>query len=296
MATQLEQAVRVNTVHRAAFLRACRLDVEVRKPGNVGIASPGHGMDASMFIASSEAAAPALFARGATVGARIERAIEASVAAAGCNTNLGIVLLIAPLARALEGDAASIEPLRRALDATLRALDLEDTRAAYRAIVRANPGGLGVASQQDVHAAPSVTLLDAMKLAAPRDRIARQYADGYAELFSIGLPAWRRGGDAARATLTTFIDWLASAPDSHIARKYGDEVAHRVTAEAKQWRDQAVVNPSLWSDTALDEWDRSLKSRALNPGTSADLTVATAFVAMVLDANRGSAQGLGGLA
>ena len=268
--------------YRAAFLRACRLDVEVAKPGNVSVASPGHGMDAAMFIASSEAAAPALFAVGAPVGARIEGAVEASVASAGCNTNLGIVLLVAPLARALEqGGRGSLPALRRALDATLRALDIADARAAFRAIARARPGGLGTVPQQDVQHAPSATLLDAMRLAAQRDRIARQYADGYDEVFSIGLPAWQRsGGDATRATLLTFIEWLGSAPDSHIARKYGDEVAHRVTAEANRWRDQAVVNPSL----SLDAWDRSLKARRLNPGTSADLTVATAFVAMVLDA------------
>jgi triphosphoribosyl-dephospho-CoA synthase len=35
-----------------AFLCACELDVRVRKPGNVSLASPGHGMQAAMFIES----------------------------------------------------------------------------------------------------------------------------------------------------------------------------------------------------------------------------------------------------
>jgi triphosphoribosyl-dephospho-CoA synthase len=271
---------------RAAFLQACRLDVAVRKPGNVSYASPGHGMDAAMFIASSAAAAPALFDRGTRVGERIERAVEAGVAAAGCNTNLGIVLLAAPIARALEApDAAgSATGLRTAIAAVLDGLDVEDARAAYRAIAHANPGGLGRVPEQDVRATPGVTLLDAMRLAAGRDRIARQYALHYAELFDLGLPAWARGGgDDARAMLAAYLAWLASAPDSHIARKHGDVVAHRVEEEARSWRNQPLVNPGPAFDKALAEWDESLKVRGLNPGTSADLTVATAFLARVVE-------------
>jgi triphosphoribosyl-dephospho-CoA synthase len=265
---------------RDAFLRACRLDVEVRKPGNVSVASPGHGMDAAMFIASSEAAAAPLFAAGAPVGERIEGAVAASFAAAGCNTNLGIVLLCAPLARALEAPGAALTDgaLQASVGEVLSALDIADARAAFRAIARANPGGLGRAPREDVAELPSVSLLDAMRLAAGRDRIARQYADGYAELFDIGLPAWRGGGDAAEATLRAFLAWLSSAPDSHIVRKHGIEVAQAVTAESHARADQPGNNPQ-----ALARWDASLKARGLNPGTSADLTVATAFVAGCLD-------------
>ena len=81
---------------RAAFLWACELDVATPKPGNVSVAVAGHGMQASMFVASAEAAAPALFAARRRVGERIEEAMRASFAVAGCNTNLGIVLLAAP--------------------------------------------------------------------------------------------------------------------------------------------------------------------------------------------------------
>jgi triphosphoribosyl-dephospho-CoA synthase len=87
---------------KAAFLAACRLDVAVRKPGNVSVASPGHGMRAGQFIASAAAAAGPLFEPGAPVGRRIEQAVQASWSQAGCNTNLGIVLLCAPIAVAVE--------------------------------------------------------------------------------------------------------------------------------------------------------------------------------------------------
>lgn len=282
---------------RDAFLRACRLDVEVRKPGNVSVASPGHGMDAAMFSASSQAAAPPLLAPGAPVGARVEGAVRASLVAAGCNTNLGIVLLVAPLARALEapGAAASPAALRSAVGAVLAALDGDDAAAVFRAIAAANPGGLGRDPIADVRDRPALGLLDAMRLAAGRDRIAAQYAGGYAELFAIGLPAWAaaigRGAGEAGAMLDVFVAWLATAPDSHIARKHGDAVAHRVTDEARRWRDQVAVNPE-----ALARWDEALKARGLNPGTSADLAVATAFAARCLQSHAKAAGDETGLA
>src|SRR5258708_39479718 len=139
---------------RAAFLRACRLDVETAKPGNVSVAYPGHGMTASQFIASADAAANALFAPGAPVGARILDAVSRTRETAGCNTNLGIVLLVAPLAAALDlltDSPADDIAWRTATERVLATLDLDDARAAYRAIALANPGGLGDAPEQSVH-------------------------------------------------------------------------------------------------------------------------------------------------
>ena len=171
------------------FLRACALDVAVRKPGNVSAASPGHGMDARLFLDSADAAQHGLFAPGARVGTRIEAAVDATLEVAGCNTNLGIVLLCAPLALAIERCAApcNATTLRRSLQGVLDGLDVEDARAAFRAIAAAHPGGLGRAEQQDVNAAPSTSLLEAMRLAADRDRIALQYVSAHDDLFGIGL-------------------------------------------------------------------------------------------------------------
>jgi triphosphoribosyl-dephospho-CoA synthase len=81
-----------------AFVDACLLDVLALKPGNVGVHGAGHGMQALDFLRSARAAAPAIAAEKASVGERIHAAIAATRAAAGVNTNLGIVLLAAPLA------------------------------------------------------------------------------------------------------------------------------------------------------------------------------------------------------
>ena len=154
-----------------AFIAACEDELAAPKPGNVHIYAAGHGMEAQDFIDSADAAAPHLCAQGASVGRRIFDAVEATWARVGCNTNLGIILLCAPLAHAAqrEQDAAS---LREKLAATLDALDRDDADLAFRAIARASPAGLGSAPQHDVAAPATIGLREAMALAADRDRVA----------------------------------------------------------------------------------------------------------------------------
>ncbi|HSW08751.1 triphosphoribosyl-dephospho-CoA synthase [Aquabacterium sp.] len=280
---------------RAAFLHACTLDVAVRKPGNVSLQSPGHGMQAALFIHSAQAAAGPLLAPGARVGARIEAAQAASWQVAGCNTNLGILLLCAPLAVAAERfpQPPTWPDLRQAVESVLIDLDLADAHAAYRAIAAANPGGLGEAAVQDVHDSPSVGLRDAMILAADRDSIARQYRDGFADLLAVaktvadsgglpGLPAELQAEPERRTVQTVqrlYLTILARWPDSHIVRKHGDAMAHTVMRSAQAWRVRASAGEALDADPSFAAWDARLKSEGLNPGTTADLTVAALMLA-----------------
>ena len=265
----------------AAFLRACELDVLVAKPGNVSVTSPGHGMDAAMFIAAAHAAATPLFAHGATVGERIENAVAAAHAAAGCNTSLGIVLLCAPLAAAHERlrEPVDVATLRGALVHVLEHLDVDDARAAFRAIASANPGGLGDVAEHDVRRGATVDLRSAMEHAAGRDSIARQYANGYADVFDVGLPPFssNAGQSIERAVIDAYFAYLRHFPDSHVARKQGAAVARALQREAVvRSSDLTAALPELQS--SLARWDAELKARGINPGTSADLVVATAFV------------------
>ena len=69
---------------------------------------------------------------------------------------------------------------------------VEDARDVYAAIRRARPGGLGRSDTQDVAGEPDVTLLEAMRLAADRDGIAREYATAFAVTFERGAPALER--------------------------------------------------------------------------------------------------------
>ena len=278
---------------RRAFIEACALDVQARKAGNVSEASPGHGMHAGLFLQSAQAAAPPLCVARARVGERIEAAVRATQDLVRCNTNLGIVLLCAPIVAAQERRALG-EPglsLATSIRAVLEALDIDDARAAYRAIALARPAGLGSAPEQDIDAVPTVGLRAAMAMAAGRDRIARQYADAFADVFDPGVASFERTRDRAlrrgsaprtariQAMQAAFLEFLAAWPDSHIARKHGDAAAHSVMAEARPWRQRARRGDTLDADPAWAAWDESLKARGLNPGTSADLCVAAAFLA-----------------
>lgn len=282
---------------RASYLDACELDVAVRKPGNVSRLSAGHGMQAALFSASARASAEPMFRAGARVGDRIEAAVAATWDVAGCNTNLGIVLLCAPIARAVELAPQADDPvaLHGAIESVLADLDVDDARAAYRAIARARPAGLGSAPAEDVHGVPGIGLRAAMALAADRDRIARQYRDGYTELFELGLPSLSAGsavatdlsagaGGRVSAAVTdavqqVYLAFLASRPDSHIVRKHGAALAHSVMGAAQRWQDRASAGRHLDVDPEFVAWDQELKAAGLNPGTSADLTVAALFVA-----------------
>lgn len=262
------------------FVAACEAELQAPKPGNVHVFADGHGMTAADFLASAEAAAPFIAAAQSTVGARIAGAVEATWARVGQNTNLGIVLLCAPLAQAAA--TAQSGDLRRETRRVLRALDIADADAAFRAIALARPAGLGEAPQHDVHAPAETTLLEAMRAAAGRDRIAWQYANGFADIFDLGLKtlaeARARGADAALATLSVYAAFLAAFPDSHIVRKHGLAAAETVRGEAARFETnlKSVEGGGASFELAL-EFDRALKRRGLNPGTSADLTVAALF-------------------
>ena len=279
---------------KGCFVHACELDVAVRKPGNVSLASAGHGMTADVFIASARAASGPLFEPGARVGERIEAAVEASWAAAGCNTNLGIVLLCAPIARAVDlwPDATAPPALREAIDGVLHDLDLADAQGAFRAIARANPGGLGSAPDQDVNRPPSVDLRTAMALAARRDAIARLYRDGYGPLFELvsgvlepgfsfdpSAPDGTPDAGTVAAVLRLYLALLGSVPDSHIVRIHGEAVAHTVMAAAQRWQRQVGRHGGIDADPAFVAWDATLKAQRINPGTTADMTVAALLIA-----------------
>jgi triphosphoribosyl-dephospho-CoA synthase len=268
-----------------AFIDACEAELAAPKPGNVHIFAGGHGMEAQDFIDSAHAAAPSLCAAEASVGRRIFDAVEATWSRVGCNTNLGIILLCAPLAHAAlrEGEGT----LREKLIATLDALDRDDADLAFRAILRAAPAGLGRAPQQDVSAPATIGLREAMALAASRDRVALQYTTGFVDIFGLGLEtiarSRARGDDRTMTTLRLFMAFASRFPDSHIGRKFGAETARAVMARVFEGaaRLEAIDDREEAFGLAL-EFDRNLKKDGYNPGTSADLTVAALFADSLL--------------
>ena len=262
-----------------AFEDACRDELDAPKPGNVHVFANGHLMTVKDFERSAAAAARPLTAAGQRIGARILGAVEATFAAVESNTNLGIILLCAPLAAAAEALPVN---LQSSLAKVLQGLDREDAELAFRAIVRASPGGLGHAEHHDVLKPATVALGEAMAEAADRDRVARQYVTDFTDVFDLGEPAFSTAlvasSDRRLATLTAYLGFLAAFPDSHIVRKHGPAVAERIRRGASRLGAQARTAKRL-EDILPDvlAWDATLKQASINPGTSADLTVATLF-------------------
>ena len=269
----------------AAVWRACIEELEAPKPGNVSFVSPGHGMTADDFVASARCTADVLGAPGLSLGERVLGSIESTRAAAGCNTNLGIVLLCAPLAQAaLEGDPD--RPLRVRLARVIEEAGIEDTEQVFAAIRLAGPAGLGESGRHDVRGPAAAPLPAVMREAEDRDRVARQYAHCFEDVFGLGLAALARSRTrwpGPQAVVALYLTFLARFKDSHIERKLGGAVAEGVRLEALQLVESLDVSESPEMDVeALAGFDRSLKSRGINPGTSADLTVATLLAGNLL--------------
>jgi triphosphoribosyl-dephospho-CoA synthase len=264
---------------------ACVLEASAEKPGNI---TPSHDFDDTTYedmLRSGIALGPELGRAGKRgVGETVLAAVRASRDAAGANTNLGIALLLAPLARAALSPSGGL--LRERLGDVLRALTVDDARDAYAAIRLAGAGGLDEPVEHDVRDEPRVTLREAMAAAAQRDTIASEYVSDYAVTFELGLPALVDAlGDGLRprsAVVELALRILAAVPDTLIARKRGVEAAGRVAEGARQVLAAGGVR-SAASRTALARFDASLRQdgNALNPGTTADLVTAVLFVALL---------------
>ena len=264
---------------RRAYIDACYHEIDALKPGNVHRFADGHKMSVAQFFDSAQASATPIADPELAIGARILAAIRATRQKVETNTNLGIVLLCAPLAQAAERGGAD---LRANLDAVLAALDIDDARNAFAAIVLAQPGGLGSATRHDVAEEPAVTLLEAMREAADRDMIARQYATGFADIFSGGFAAHaaavQAGEEHMWPVVFLYLHYLSAFADSHIARKFGAARAEATRKKAAHILERVhALKDGTEREKLLLAFDAELKHDGINPGTSADLTVATLF-------------------
>jgi triphosphoribosyl-dephospho-CoA synthase len=265
------------------YKTACMAELQALKPGNVHVFADGHGMTIHDFIKSADVSAEVIAQPGLTVGERVFYAVEATQQAVGQNTNLGMLLLCAPLIHAAL-HTNNEQTLQKSLTHTLNQLSVDDAKLVAKAILLASPAGLGFAGEHDVHDEPNVTLLEMMRCAQDNDRIAWQYANAYLDVVEFGLTRYTEAivtwGNPTWAATALYLGLLTRHPDTHIKRKYGEVLAMKVMQEAHEievdyW---ATDNPKLVQKKLL-AWDASLKQRGLNPGTSADLTVATLLLA-----------------
>lgn len=261
---------------------ACLLEASAEKVGNVTPSRSFADARYEDFVVSGLAFGPAIEAAGRIgVGRAVFEAVRATRREVATNTNLGIALLFAPIAAAWSAQGRG--SLRQRLLRVLGRLTTEDAIFAYRAIALAQPGGLGRVAEADVRQRPSLTLREAMALAARRDAIAAEYAGDFHLTFDVALPALgkalHRGLGLLVAIVHAHLDVLARVPDTLIARKAGAEEATSVSRRARDaMRKGGMLTRA--GRAAAGRLDSALRrdENRLNPGTSADLVAAALFV------------------
>jgi triphosphoribosyl-dephospho-CoA synthase len=265
----------------AAATLACLYEATAAKPGNVHPGACFEDVTYADFVAAAVAVGPILDrASSSGVGPTVLDAVRATRAAVGTNTNLGTLLLLAPLAAVPPG-----RQLAEGIGGVLAGLTPVDTRHVYEAIRISSAGGLGRADEADVFSEPptELSLVEAMRLAAERDSVARQYTNGFADVFegtahtiADGLV---RGLPLGEAIVRSHLCQLARCPDSLIGRKCGPQIAAEATRRAAatlsfEHEGQPAFSQALLE---LDVWLRADGHRR-NPGTTADLVAAGLFV------------------
>jgi triphosphoribosyl-dephospho-CoA synthase len=261
---------------------ACVLEAAAPKVGNVHRGADFDDLKFMDFLVSAAAVGP-IIERAAEVGVgrTVLDAVEATRRLTGTNVNLGIALLLAPLAAVPRHVA-----LNSGVAEVLERLTPDDSRLVYEAILLAQPGGLGSAAKLDVRSAsPPALLLDAMAAAQDRDLVARQYVTRFSLVLGELAPTLaggrQRGWSLTDAIIHKHVELIAHHGDSLIFRKCGSDIGRQASALAAGVL--AAGGPGddnyLWALSEFDFWLRSDGHRR-NPGTTADLIAAGLFVAL----------------
>ena len=261
---------------------ACLLEATAPKVGNVHRGADFADLTFADFAVSAIAIGPAM---ESTADVGVGRAILDAIAATRCfvntNTNLGMALLIAPLAAVPRHQ--TLTPA--AVYDVLQQLTADDARLVYEAIRLAQPGGLGKVEEMDVADAPPADLLAAMQAASSRDLVARQYVEDFRlvldEALLMLVAGQQAGWSLTEAIVHTHIALIATHGDSLIARKRGTDVSQKAAVLAKQVLAAGVPGDEQYYEAVadFDFWLRADGHRR-NPGTTADLIAATLFAGL----------------
>ena len=121
------------------YLHVCQLDMQALKPGNVGLHANSNELSVENFVQSAEASAEPLMQAGLSLGERIYAAVKATHEAVGTNTNLGIILLIAPLAQVCLDSKKSSQSIQNALSGVLQSTTIDDAKQVYNCLLYTSP-------------------------------------------------------------------------------------------------------------------------------------------------------------
>ena len=258
---------------------ACLWEVTIPKPGNVHRGADFEDLTFADFLASAVAIAPAMNAAPQNrIGQTVLNAVRATQGVVSTNTNLGTVLLLAPLATV--STEISIET---GLSAVLSDLEADDAILVYRAIQESGAGGLGSVESMDVAGEAPTDLLVGMQAAAEYDLVAQQYVNGFQQILQCVCP-WiidgiNRSWNLAESVVHAHVRLMSEFPDSLIRRKCGTKVADESAVRAAGVLDAGEPRNDNYRRALndVDFWLRADGHRR-NPGTTADMIAAGLFL------------------
>jgi len=266
---------------------ACDTEMKSLKPGNVHQYSQSHDMHVKDFFKSSSIISKCLTNNNLDLGKKILTSVNEIQNKIKKNTNLGIILMLSPIVTVVQKEGIiSKKKLLKKIKSLIKKQNIKNSIPIFEAIALTSPGGLGFSKKYDVNKLPKISLYKAMEYSKKRDLIARQYYNGFKDIFNIGIPAYKKfynkWGKVNWALTGVYLTFLKKFNDSHIARNKGNEIATSIKKEAKKYYFFLKRNKNLIKiKKKLLIFDKKLKSKRINPGTTADLTVATLLFEIV---------------
>ncbi len=266
---------------------ACDIEMKSLKPGNVHKFSKSFDMNTKDFLKSSLIISRSLTKKKFNLGKKIFFSAKEVKNKIKKNTNLGIILMLAPIITVIEKEGLiSKKKIITKIKSLIKKQDINNSIDIYRAISLIAPGGLGHSKKYDVNELPKIKLYKAMKFAKNKDLISKQYYNGYKDIINTGIPTYKKfykkWGKIEWALTAVYLNFLKKYNDSHIIRKNGIKTAKKVRNEAKNYYNLLKSNNKLTKiKKKLLFFDKKLKSKHINPGTMADLSVATLFLELV---------------
>ena len=272
---------RIRIILKKQIKFVCDTEIKSLKPGNVHKYSEGHGMNLKDFLKSSLIISKCLTKNNLDLGKKILISVNEIQNKIKKNTNLGIILMLSPIATIVQEEGViSKEELLKKIKSLIKKQNIKNSIPIFKAISLTSPGGLGFSKKYDVNEPPNTNLYKAMEFAKKKDLIARQYCNGFEDIYKIGIPAYKKfynkWGKVNWALTGVYLTFLKKFNDSHIVRNKGNKIATSIKKEAKKYYFFLKRNKNLTKiKKELLVFDKKLKSKGINPGTIADLTVAT---------------------
>ena len=272
---------------KSAYLFSCKKDIELIKPGNVNLLSSHKDTKAQDYLDSAILSSKELFNQNYSLGKRILESVNVTRSQVNVNTNLGIILLCAPVIQSYI-DFNNLD-LREGIKKTLSTTSIKDTHDLCAAINISSPGGLGDSDMYDTASYPNASIKQIMDYSQEYDRISYQYSHNFSDIFDFIIPKLeflnQRYESLDISLSLLFIEILAKIPDSHISRKFGDKIAKKTSNNAHDLLKilDREHDPDYLAK-ALNNLDYEYKKKGINPGTTADLLVASLMIYKIFSA------------